>query len=285
MTQIEEQKLSSAEMTWGALTTGNSNDELVICLHGWLDNAASFLPLLPLLKEKRVIALDWPGHGHSSHRGADAYYHFIDYVFDLLSLFEQNKWQKVHIVGHSMGAMVASAFAAAFPERVASLTLIDAFGFIYADGKEAAKLLREGMLSRLAVKQKTKNNHPSLDAAIQARVMVSDLSKENAALIVKRGIKENEAGWQWRSDPRLRTSSPYRLTIEQANALVSGLSQCPLLLIYGNKGMEMVQRGIKEFKNLVPEMKIIELQGGHHVHMEQTEQTAKAILTFINASR
>ena len=107
------------------VTLGDDEKPIMLCLHGWLDNVASFYPLLPYLPDTyKIIAIEWPGHGHSDHRGKDAHYHFIDWVYDLLKLFESQKWKSVDIVAHSMGGMVASAFAAAFPEKVKSLTLV-----------------------------------------------------------------------------------------------------------------------------------------------------------------
>jgi len=135
--EIEELSYQLDDLTLAALACGDKNHQPVLCLHGYLDNAASFVPLMQqisqeneLLSNRRIIALDWPGHGHSDHRSIGANYHFFDYVSDLLALFSHNNWQSIDIVAHSMGAMIASAFAAAFPEKVKSLTLIDSFGFI-----------------------------------------------------------------------------------------------------------------------------------------------------------
>ena len=269
----------------------NKIDNIVLCLHGWLDNAASFLPLLePLsqqLPNKQLIVIDWFGHGLSSHRSADAHYHFIDWVYDLLQLFELNQWKNVDIVAHSMGGMVASAFAAAFPEKVKSLTLIDSIGFLSATAQESTQQLRTGMLSRLKDQRfddkkavKRKNIHATQDSAIKARVNVSDLSYQHAKLIVLRGLSCQEFGYVWCSDQRLRKTSPYRLTLAQAEQFIQDI-KCPVFLAYGSKGMDMVTKGLKHFGPLFSQFKAVELEGGHHVHMEQPEKLAQLINKWV----
>lgn len=263
------------------ISNGNEQGRVLLCLHGWLDNAASFQPLMPYLANYHVIAIDWPGHGLSDHRGPDAHYHFVDWVYDLLSLFRSQQWQKIDVIGHSMGGMVASAFASAFPEHVKSLTLVDSIGLLTAETETTTEQLRKGLLSRFTRNVKAKKYHSSIDSAVEARVLVSDLNQENARLIVKRGIEQTEAGFIWRSDVRLRSTSPYRFTMAQAQQLVSDLDT-PVQLLYGSKGMAMVTIGLKHFGPLFSSLEVHKLLGGHHVHMEQAEQTAKLINSFIN---
>lgn len=263
------------------ISYGDEQGPLLLCLHGWLDNAASFQPLMPYLSNYHVIAIDWPGHGLSDHRGTDAHYHFLDWVYDLFSLFRSQQWQAIDIIGHSMGGMVASAFAAAFPEHVKSLTLIDCIGVLTSDEATTTKQLRKGLLSRLTRDNKAKKYHASLNSAIAARVLVSDLNTDNARLIVKRGIEQTKAGFIWRADIRLRSTSPYRFTLAQAEQLVADINT-PVQLLYGSKGMDMVTKGLKCFGPLFENLQVHELSGGHHVHMEQAEQAAKLINTFIH---
>ncbi len=284
---IEEISFNLGELTLTGLAYGAEQGDLVLCLHGWLDNAASFIPLMPKLKDKRVIAIDWPGHGLSSHRSSDAHYHFIDYVYDLLLLCEKNNWHKVNIVAHSMGGMIASAFAAAFPERVKSLTLLDSIGFISSDAQETTHHLRKGMLSRLKNTQKVvaesssnKKVHLTIDSAINARMQVSDLNFQHAQLLVARGSVEHGDGYVWRSDSRLRNMSPYRLTLSQAKQFIKDIT-IPVQLIYGDKGLPLVKTGLKEFAPLFSNLISHELAGGHHVHMEQPAQTSQYVLEFI----
>jgi len=262
------------------ISNGNEQGALLLCLHGWLDNAASFQPLMPYLSHYHVIAIDWPGHGLSDHRSEDAHYHFLDWVYDLIALFRSQQWQAIDLLGHSMGGMVATAFAAAFPEHVKSLTLIDAIGLLTSAETTTTTQLRKGLLSRLSRGTKAKKYHTSLESAVEARVLVSDLSQENAALIVNRGIEETAAGFSWRSDSRLRTISTYRFTMAQAQQLVADIN-IPVQLLYGSKGMDMVTKGLKHFSPLFKNLQKHKLIGGHHVHMEQPEQAAMLLNTFI----
>lgn len=154
--EIEELSYQIDDLTLAALAYGDKSHQPVLCLHGYLDNAASFVPLMRYiaqtnksLSNRRIIALEWPGHGHSDHRSIGAHYHFFDYVSDLLALFTHNNWQSIDIVAHSMGAMIASAFAAAFPEKVNSLTLIDSFGFISGPAEQTTNQLQKGLLLSL----------------------------------------------------------------------------------------------------------------------------------------
>ncbi len=289
---IKEINYPCEAMTLQGLICGNESkqDNIVLCLHGWLDNAASFLPLMPYfhkdLVDKQIIAIDWPGHGNSTHRSLDAHYHFIDWVYDLVQLFELNQWQQVDIVAHSMGGMVASAFAAAFPEKVKSLTLIDSIGFISAKAEQTTQQLRDGMLSRFknssnpANNKKKKKLHPSLESAIRARVVVSDLKYQQAKLLVERGLIKEGQGYSWRSDTRLRNTSPYRLTLKQAQQFIRDI-KCPVQLIYGSDGMDMVTSGLDHFGPLFSQFSSHRLEGGHHVHMEQPAKAAELIKYFL----
>ncbi|WP_369695270.1 alpha/beta fold hydrolase [Salinicola salarius] len=99
-----------------------------MALHGWLDNAATFSRLAPALATAlgiRLVALDLPGHGHSPHRGVRAEYPLWGYMPDVLEAVDALKLNSATFVGHSMGAGVASLIAAAAPERVDGLVLID----------------------------------------------------------------------------------------------------------------------------------------------------------------
>ncbi|MGC4046098.1 MAG: alpha/beta hydrolase [Armatimonas sp.] len=95
----------------------------VVLLHGLTSSIAMNwrLPgiLEELAKEHQVIALDFPGHGSSDKPTQPAAYG-MQMVDDVLALLDQVKVPKAHLVGYSMGGMVALKFLARYPTRVLS---------------------------------------------------------------------------------------------------------------------------------------------------------------------
>jgi flavin reductase (DIM6/NTAB) family NADH-FMN oxidoreductase RutF/pimeloyl-ACP methyl ester carboxylesterase len=84
----------------------------------WEDQVAS------LSKAYDVIAVDLLGHGGSSLPPSDA--RLSDYADQVLGALDDLGLQKAHVIGHSMGALVALELALAYPTRVASVTAMNA---------------------------------------------------------------------------------------------------------------------------------------------------------------
>ena len=136
--------LQLAAKYWPSKETTNCNDASfvqppkIVCLHGWLDNAASFHMVAPTLNSRGdVLALDFPGHGHSGHKSPDGPTNLIsEYALYLSETLESMSWIKdepkesegVILVGHSMGAGVALIYAATFPEYASRVVLLDGAG-------------------------------------------------------------------------------------------------------------------------------------------------------------
>lgn len=253
----------------------------ILCLHGWLDNAASFVPLANHLTPLPLLALEFPGHGHSSHRSPDAAYYFFDWVQDLVALCRQQQWQKLTIIGHSMGAMVATALAASFPELVARLVLIDSLGFVVADEATAARQLRSGIESRLKPRSGRSPCYPSLKAAAEARQKQSDFSLTEALLLAERGTVQQADGFRWRADMRLKQQSVYRLSPSQACNLIAAVA-CPVLAVLALDGMFNEQT--EAWQHHYQQLTLDSVPGGHHCHMTSARQVAASIQQFLSAA-
>ncbi|XP_075161902.1 serine hydrolase-like protein isoform X2 [Haematobia irritans] len=105
---------------------GNRNERPILALHGWQDNAGSFALLAPLLAHHTaILAIDFPGHGRSSHNPPGITYQTMDYVRSIKEVLLYFKWPKVSLLSHSMGAATSYHFAALYPHLVDVMVHID----------------------------------------------------------------------------------------------------------------------------------------------------------------
>lgn len=97
----------------------------VLLLHGTGDNARTWDLLSPALAESfRVLALDQRGHGESGW-AVPSSYRCDDYLGDLTAVIDTLGLDGMILLGHSMGALHASLYAALNPGRVAALIHVD----------------------------------------------------------------------------------------------------------------------------------------------------------------
>lgn len=252
----------------------------ILCLHGWLDNAASFIPLAQHAPELPLLAIEFAGHGHSSHRSADAQYYFFEWVADIVALCQQQQWHSLTVIGHSMGGMVATALAASFPELVSRLILIDSLGFITDKPEHAAQQLRQGIESRTKFQPSRIRYYDNLQQAAKARQQQSDFNDAEALLLAQRGTTITTKGVYWRADPRLRQQSVYRLTPPQAKTLMSAIS-CKVLAIVASDGL--YQKSIDEQTPHYKQLTLEKVTGGHHCHMTNAQTVSHLINAFLMA--
>jgi pimeloyl-ACP methyl ester carboxylesterase len=96
----------------------------IVLLHGVTRRWQDFLPILPALATAwHVHALDFHGHGRSGRE--PEVHRVIDYVPEVLAYLGRIPEERVALLGHSLGGMVAAAVAAEAPDRVAGVVLED----------------------------------------------------------------------------------------------------------------------------------------------------------------
>lgn len=97
----------------------------VICMHGFPDDAGSFRHQLPALAGAGYRALSVSLRGYEpSSQPADGSYFLVDLVDDLRGWIDALGLERVRVIGHDWGAIIAYAAAAAMPERISSMVTI-----------------------------------------------------------------------------------------------------------------------------------------------------------------
>ncbi|CAM3851903.1 alpha/beta hydrolase [Pseudomonas wadenswilerensis] len=269
---------------------GNESGHPVLAVHGWLDNAASFERIAPLLEECFVVAPDLAGHGRSEHRRGDSGYYLWEHADDMNALVESLGWKRFSVLGHSMGTGVASILAA-MNKSIDCMVFIDGMGapFTIAEEDTVEHLKKSQRLLRLALRTRLHGfsapqtaQFASLEAAISERRNSIDgaLCAEGARLLAMRDLLSVGDGYRWRHDPRLVLPEAMPLTERQACDFLRQIT-CPLHLLLGRQGL-FAGTPFDKRKNALPWATQVHWHdGGHHFHLEEP---TTALIEQINAA-
>ncbi|KAL7536186.1 hypothetical protein ACHAXR_006967, partial [Thalassiosira sp. AJA248-18] len=280
----------------------------ILCLHGWLDNAASFDRLAPLLLADddiptEIVCLDFPGHGLSGHKSVDGPPQGKGNNNGGNGNKKDNDHDKIMLIGHSMGAGVSVILCAAFSEWFSSVVLLEG-ALVARNSHDASRHVRAACQRRLKSNRTLfpngSNNsadgetalprskvYRNLDAAIQARLSTTErmpgdqfLSYEAARDMVMRATAPasssssttgNEEAVVFRHDPRLQWPSLQYYTREQVEAFlkdVHAASSIPVCLLWAADGWPMDAWSTDAVKNVLKPEYVKRLAGSHHFHAD-----------------
>jgi len=263
------------------LRAGSPGSVPVLALHGWLDNAASFVPLAPHLHGLDLVCPDLPGHGRSAHLQPGADYSFAAAVHSVLDIADGLGWARFSLLGHSMGAGIGSLVAAACPDRIDRFVAIEALGALAEVPERTVQRLRDAVTATRALQHKRLRVFPDIASAVRARMQANALSEPVARLLVERGLMPVENGFVWSSDPRLTLPTMLRTTEEQVRDLVAGIT-CPTRVLFAEPAQPYLPDDLRRARTaLLPQGELRILAGGHHLHMEDPAAVANAIGDFL----
>jgi esterase len=176
-------------LEWG------SEGRPVLCfLHGGSAHAHWFDLVTPAFAERfHVVALDQRGHGESQWAEPPAYA-TRNFAADLLGFIDALGWQRVALIGHSMGGHNSMSFAAWHPERVSALVIVDSRPLIPTDRLD--RLRRRG--------ERTLRPYPTREAAAQSFRLLPRETNADPALLAHlgaSGVVEKDGAWVYRFDP------------------------------------------------------------------------------------
>ena len=241
--------------------------EPVVLIHGfggdldtWLFNSEA------LASDRTVYALDLPGHGGSTKDVGAGDLGVL--VGALRAFLDSQGLERGHLVGHSLGGLVAAALAREQPERALSITLVDSAGLgpeidrEYIEGFVAAESRRDlkPVLQRLFVDEKLVN-----------RQMVNDVLKYKRLDGVQEALRTM-------ADSFFSEGRQQHLVGDELASL-----SVPLMVVWGEEDRIIPV----EHANAVPESAQVErLPGkGHSPHMEAAGRFNELLQGFLAGVR
>lgn len=280
--------------TLAAKEWGQPGDIPILALHGWMDNANTFDHLIPALEGVHIIALDLAGHGHSGHQGPGGAYYLWDYVADVAEVIRQLGWKQFSLLGHSMGAGIATWFAGTFPRKVERLALIDGFGAAFSlEADQLPRYLerairRRQMAGMVPIERFVPGQAPQFSSLKEAIAERRDgkfgkLTEEAACTLLERGLESVPGGYRWRNDPRIALPALMEPNEATICAFIDRIT-APTCIILGDQGL--FANGERDHRlTHFRQLEVFTLKGGHHLHLEPVAtEVATHLQAFILSS-
>ena len=267
---------------------GNSDGEPVLALHGWLDNSASFSFIAPKLVELnpnlRLIAVDLPGHGLSGHWPEYHHYHLWAGVEDIEHIADALNLDHFHLLGHSMGAAISVLYAGCFPDRLKSLSLIEAIGPMPGSVEEVPERLADA-ITKMKTHEPSQKFNKDKDLFVKARMSgMVKLKRKASEAIIERSLIESDAGFAWSNDKRVMLPSMMRLPEEVVQSFLKKIAS-PVCGLYAKDGMLSESTLQPRWDCIASDKQLHWLSGGHHLHMEgDVQHTAEILMSFWHLS-
>ena len=171
----------------------------------------------------RVVAIDQRGHGLTDHLRRP--YHIWDGVPDVIEVLEALGWDRAILLGHSMGAAVATLVAGAYPDRIQQLWLLEGLGpWTYSDG-EAPDQLRQST-ERLRQMDDRQLPYMSRSTKLLTRVFEVECYHLPGPLRIQSsvvGLSGTRKGWTWASDKFLTSPPLFRMDEQQIRVFIERL--------------------------------------------------------------
>ena len=137
-----EERLVSVGRGQMAYLMGSKKGPTILLLHGFAADKEHWLPMIPHLEAAgyQVVAPDLPGFG-ANFRDVQGHYDAAALGRQVRTFAKAADLGMFHLVGHSIGGIVAASYAYAFPVEVASLTLVEPLGLSMPGESELDKAL------------------------------------------------------------------------------------------------------------------------------------------------
>jgi 3-oxoadipate enol-lactonase len=243
------------------------NGATVLMLHGIGGGRRSFAPQMLALGDRyRLVAWDMPGYGNSTPLTEMSWETLAESVIALADHLDVGRF---HLLGHSMGGMVAQEVAHRYPDRLRSLILA---GTSPSFGGPTEEFRSKFLAARLTPLDQGKTPGDIAPELMQG--MVGDDPDQE-------GIAAAIASMQAISSAAYRQALHCLVSFDRRAALTA--IAVPTLLIAGEKDKVAPPAGMRKMAEKIPGSRYTELPGaGHLMNLERPVAFTAATASFLD---
>jgi pimeloyl-ACP methyl ester carboxylesterase len=255
--ELEDRRHVSA-LKWG------SGSPKIVFVHGSAQNAHTWDTVCLALGEP-ILAIDLPGHGHSSWRD-DGDYSPRSLAFDIAPIIEEHAPRAALVCGMSLGGLTTLALAYQRPDLVSRLVMVDITPGVTP---EKAKSITDFV-----------NGPQSFQSFDDLLARTIEHNPKRSISSLRRGILHNarqldDLSWVWRYD---RRSHPRR---DPGSSVAAGMWEmierlpCPLTLVRGGVSPVVDDADVAELRRRKPDAVVHLVDGaGHSVQGDRPRELA-----------
>ena len=249
-----------------AVETDGEGDA-VLMLHGLGGSSNTWTPIMAAMARFRSLRIDLPGSARSYRaEGALSIDRFVQCAVKVLGDLQVNK---VHVVAHSLGTIVATHLATAQPNLVRSLCL---FGPLLAPPDGARANIR-------ARGQKARDEGVAGMQSIADSLVLASTSSETkqrrpvVVAYVRESLMRQDPDGYARTCDALADAQP---------ADVSGLT-CPALLVTGDEDVVAPPQAVRQIASKIAGVRVEVLRGcGHWTPVEKPDECSELLRQFLS---
>jgi pimeloyl-ACP methyl ester carboxylesterase len=257
----------------------------VVLLHGIFSVSAAGYPLLPYLSDRRIIVVDWLGHGLADPfvmpRRVDLAGHADTVLSAVLDAYDITR---ADLIGHSMGAFFSMRYALRQPTRVRRVVTLGAMGPAFVETQPPAvfKLLATPMLgpAMLSVPISAKQYRHNNDGLLGPTALEGhpDEIIEVAYLSTKRPhVARSHASFA------RRFLSPFtvRSDVSISHAELATMP-VPVLIVWGESDVVLSPVAAAPSITAIPQASVLTLAAGHAPWLDEPEKVGGRIAEFLS---
>ena len=244
--------------------TSQGKGNVVVLLHGFLENQTMWQDITPFLaKKNRIITIDILGHGKTENL---SYIHTMNNQAKMVKgLLNHLRLRKYILVGHSLGGYISLAFAQLYPKSIKGLCLLNSTALADSLEKKINRDRAINMVKKNAVIF-IKMAIPNLfteESKLKYKKEINRV-KEQALLTSKQGVIASLEGMKIRKE---------RTIVLQGNLFKK-------LFIIGKKDPLLPYNSLKEQVKKT-NTEVVEFSSGHMSHIENKEELIVTLIRFI----
>ncbi len=271
---VERVRVAVDDGYLSALRWGSGDADLVL-LHGGAQNAHTW-DTVALALARPLVAIDLPGHGHSSHRDDHVYWP-ADNAVAVEHAVRQLAPNARAVVGMSLGGLTALALTDRAPDLVRSLVLVDVTPGVNREKSSAIAQFIDGP-----------EFFESFDEILERTIRFNPTRTESSLRrgVLHNAIRSDDGRWRWRYDLPRRGSGE-----GDEGRIMPGLDELwdavarvrvPMLLVRGADSPVVDDDDVAELLRRNPNARVEVVEGaGHSIQGDRPIELARLLETVL----